>query len=150
MSHSSHSFEVFADYFQFCVWDAGLELVPPCDLNEEDVRRMVKVEPNVVVVLELVLCEADPGCEDSKCDHVVECGVALPTGKLQVVECGGRPVVFDLKVSQGSYRMRVEFAGLATLSEDGIEGDDRYKLTLWPGPPAPLRIRKQWKNAAGG
>jgi hypothetical protein len=29
------------------------------------------------------------------------------------------------------------------VSEDGLEGEDRYRLQLWPAPESELRILKQ-------
>jgi len=44
------SMVVFADYHQFYVWDAGSAPVAPVDYTDDDLRRMVKVGPNVLVV----------------------------------------------------------------------------------------------------
>jgi len=155
---STHSFELFADYHQFYVWDAGVSPQVPEDYSEDDVRRRVKVGPNVVVIqpvrqmtvpVELRVCPEDPGFDPSVWDHVAECHLDLPTGALQVHECTGG-VVLDLAVAPGSYRVRALFAGLDTLSEDGLDGDDRYTIVLWPAPPVPLRILKQWEGERAG
>jgi len=152
---SRHSLKVFADYNQFYLWDAGVNPAAPEDYTDEDVRGMVKVAPCVVVVqpvrnmevpVELLLHEQDPGFEPSNWDHVAECALNLPTGQLQIHECTGQPVL-DLLVPHGIYQARVLFAGLSTLSDDGLEGDDRYRIDLWPGPPRELRIIKQWEGA---
>jgi hypothetical protein len=153
-----HTFELFADYHQFYVWDAGAKPQAPEDYTEEDVRRLVKVAPNVVVIqpvrnmtvsVELALCVDDPGFDETRWDHVAECALELPTGKLQVHECTGGPVL-DLNVAPGSYRLRALFSGLGTLSEDGLEGEDYYALVLWPGSNIPLRIVKQWHGEVAG
>src|SRR5215471_5201358 len=69
-----HVLEVFADYFQFYVWDAGVSPLAPEDYTDEDVRRRVKVAPNVVVVLpvrnmtvpvEVELHAGDPGFDET-------------------------------------------------------------------------------------
>lgn len=150
---SAHAFQVFADYHQFYVWDAGMA---PEDYTDEDIKRLVKVAESVVVVqpvgnmtvpVELEVWASDPGFQQSEWDHVAECALAVPTGRLQVHECMGGPVL-NLSVTPGSYRVRVLFGGLGTLSEDGLEGADRYKITLWPGSPSPLRVVKQWHGEA--
>ena len=33
----------------------------------------------------------------------------------------------------GDYAARVSYAKLTDLSDDGLEGDDRYRVQLWPG-----------------
>jgi hypothetical protein len=147
-----HSFELFADYHQFYVWDAGVNPQAPEDYTDDDILRLVKVAPNVVVIqpvrmmtvpVELEICSDDPGFDESSWDHIAECSLDLPTGRLQVHECTGGPVL-DLTVAKGTYSLRALFAGLGTLSDDGLEGQDRYRIVLWPGPPTPLRIVKQW------
>ncbi|WP_313013585.1 hypothetical protein [Brevundimonas sp.] len=42
----------------------------------------------------------------------------------------------------GDYAARVSHGGLDTLSEDGLDGDDRYRIQLWPGPVRPVTVVK--------
>ncbi|MDW4736332.1 hypothetical protein NQ293_26040, partial [Escherichia coli] len=53
------------------------------------------------------------------------------------------PDAARIDVAPGTYRVRVSYGGLDTLSEDGLEGDDRYRLQLWPAPPIAVRVVKQ-------
>lgn len=147
----AYDLTIFADYFQFYLWDAGVRPGAPVDYVEEDLIRRVKVEENVVVVqpvrnmdvpVRIELHDADPGCDLDDWDHVVECSLHLPTGQLQVHECTGEARL-DLAVAAGVYRVRALFAGLDTLLESGLEGDDRYVVALWPGDATPLRVVKQ-------
>jgi hypothetical protein len=149
-----HRFEVFADYHQFYLWDAGVAPDAPTDYVDDDAVRMVKVAPHIVVIqpvrnmvvpVEVQLHARDPGYDPHAWDHVAECALDLPTGQLQVHECTGGPVL-DLAVTPGTYRVRAAFAGLHTLSADGVDGDDRYTLVLWPGPAIDLTIVKQWRG----
>jgi hypothetical protein len=57
--------------------------------------------------------------------------------------------VLGLTLSPGSYRVRALFAGLDTVSADGLDGGDRYLVVLWPGPAMALTIVKQWAARAG-
>ena len=84
-----HLLSVFADYNQFYIWDAGANPTAPVDYTDDDVRRMVKVGPSVVVVqpvrnmrvpVEFEVYEQDPGFVRAEWDHVAECGLSLPTG----------------------------------------------------------------------
>lgn len=153
-----HLLNVFADYHQFYVWDAGTNPSAPEDYTDEDVQRMVKVAPNVVVVqpvrnmevpVELEVHAADPGVDPTQWDHIAECTLHLPTGNMQVHECTGGAVL-NLSVSSGTYVVRVLFAGLDTLSDDGLDGADRYRIDLWPGAARDLTITKQWLDTPAG
>ncbi len=150
-----HKLEVFADYHQFYLWDAGVRPSAPENYTDEDMRNMVKVADNVIVILpvrnmdvpvELELHDTDPGRETEAWDHVVELGVQMPRGKLQIQECTGEAVL-ELSVEPGSYSVRACFGGLETLSEDGLDGEDRYRIVMWPGEAMPLNVIKQWAKA---
>jgi hypothetical protein len=150
-----YRFEVFADYHQFYVWDAGVGPSAPTDYTDEDLRNRLKVAPNVVVIqpmrnmtvpVELTVCASDPGVELSRWDHVAECSLDLPTGRLQVHECTGGAVL-ELSVDPGTYRLRAHFGALGSRSDDGLEGADHYRIVLWREPlPTPLKILKQWEG----
>jgi hypothetical protein len=155
---SVHAFNVLADYRQFYLWDSGVDPRAPENYTDHDVRRLVKVAPHVVVIqavrnttvpVELELCSDDPGFDESQWDHVAECALDIPTGNLQVHECTGGPAL-DLRVTPGSYRVRALFTGLGTLSDDGLDGEDRYRIVLWPGQSIPLQIVKQWQAEVAG
>ncbi len=47
-----------------------------------------------------------------------------------------------IAVPAGDYAARVSHGGLDTLSEDGLDGDDRYRIQLWPGPVRPVTVVK--------
>jgi hypothetical protein len=152
-----YDIEVFADYFQFYLQDAGIQPSAPLDYTDDDVRRRVKVAPNVVVVqpvrnmtvpVVIEVLDRDPGVDIEAWDHVTECSLSLPTGHLQVdtVHCNPK---LDLELTPGEYRVRCLFAELDRLSEDGLDGDDRYQVQLWPDAPAELRVVKQWTEGVG-
>ena len=147
--------QVFADYNQFYVWDAGKNPVAPEAWSEEDIASRAKVAEHVLVVcpirnmtvpVRITLLLEEPAFDLSSYDHAVRASVALPTGQLQVHECTGGEVL-AWKVVPGTYRALVLFAGLGTLSSDGLEGEDTYQVALWPGEPVPLQVLKQWSGA---
>jgi hypothetical protein len=153
-----HAFQVLADYHQFYVWDAGVRPMAPTDFTDADVQRMVKVAKNVVVIqpvrnlmvdVELEVGLEDPGYDSSSYDHVAECSLELPTGRLEVHECLGGPRL-NLNVSPGTYRVRALFSGLKTVSHDGTKGHDKYTVVLWPGGTMPLKVLKQWREETAG
>ena len=146
--------EVFADYHQFYVWDAGMDPVAPEDWSDRDVANRAKTAEHVLVVcpvrnmtvpVRISLYAKEPAFDLSLYDHVVRASVALPTGQLQVHECTGSEVL-AWKVEPGTYRVLALFAGLNTLSDDGLEGQDTYHVALWLGQPAPLQVVKEWSE----
>ena len=146
-------YEIFANYRQFYLWDHERNSGAPTDYDDEDIRRRIKAVPFVVVVqperdmivpvaIE-VLAEPPSDGTIEEWDHVAEASLDLPSGKLEIHECTGGSIDI-LCVPSGSYRVRVYFGGLSTLSSDGLDGDDRYRVVLWPGPVAPIRVLKHY------
>ena len=148
--------DVFADYHQFYVQDGGINPAAPEDWSDLDVRHRAKVAENVVVVcpvrdmtvsVEIALFATEPRADALAPDHIVECSLSLPTGHLQVHECTGGSVL-DWQLPSGVYAVRLLFVGLNTLSQEGLEGKDRYHVHLWPGEYRPLCVTRAWTESS--
>jgi hypothetical protein len=148
---------LFADYFQFYLMDAEVQPSIPEEWTEEDIATMAKVAPNLVVVcpirnmtvpVRILVLDGEPDSLEADADQVVECGLALPSGKLSVEECTGG-TVGALDVEPGTYGVRILYHGLDTLDESGLEGDDHYEVQLWPSEVSALRVLKRWSAQAG-
>ena len=142
--------DIFADYNQFYLWDSGRTNQAPVDYTDEDVRRRIKTGEHVVVIqpernftvpVAIEIHDAEPPVVESEWDHIAEASLHVPTGALQVHECTGG-VVTDFKVPPGWYRVRSLHARLATV--DGIEGQDHYRVQVWPAPEGPVTVIKQF------
>jgi hypothetical protein len=68
-------------------------------------------------------------------DHVVDCSLRAPSGKLVLVDGRGR-LTAPVRLPRGSYRVRVCVGGLDRA------GADHYVLLLWPAPLNEPRILK--------
>jgi hypothetical protein len=108
--------------------------------------RLTTFQPNLVAVfVEAVTVE--PAFEFGAWDHVAECDLALPSGRLAVDQCIG-PVVARLSVPPGQYRVRVCLGGIRNWADvpDGEDAPERYRVLLWPSNPGALVVRKQWNG----
>jgi len=146
--------EVFADYHQFYVHDGQVNPPVPEDWTESDIACRAKAAPNLVVIcpvrnmtvpIEVELHSSEPHIDDSEVDHVVECSLELPSGHLQVHECTGGPVL-NWQIVPGQYQVLALFSRLGSLSDDGLSGDDRYRVLLWPGAKRSLRVVQEWSG----
>jgi hypothetical protein len=142
--------DIFADYFQFYLWDPTQSPEAPTDYVDEDMERRIKTGRHVVVIcpernytvpVEIELHDTEPAFDAEAWDHIAEASLHLPGGRLQVHECTGGPVA-DRSVEPGWYRVRSFHGGLGTV--DNLEGNDTYRVVLWPAPPAEVRVLKQW------
>ncbi len=144
--------EVFADYYQFYVQDGQVNPPAPEDWTDSDVAHRAKAAQNVValcpvrnmtVPVEVELHASEPDFNAEEADHLVRCSLALPTGHLQVHECTGSSVL-NWHIDAGNYQMLAVFSGLGSLSADGLDGEDRYRVLLWPGPERALSVSRKW------
>jgi hypothetical protein len=50
----------------------------------------------------------------------------------------------------GSYHIRAYYGKLGELSEDGLDGNDHYRLDVWQAPHKEIKVIKQFhKNFQG-
>ena len=152
-------FELFADYFQFYLQDddVGVGIGDLSDAwTQEAVERLLAVAPGVVglgtarkmtvsVVIEVL--DHEPDADFDQWEHVVEGGLELKTGRLVVAGCTDYfPGAARLPVAAGKYRVRMSCRGLTTISANGLDGDDRYRVQLWAvGMLEPPVLRKRTK-----
>jgi hypothetical protein len=96
---------------------------------------------NVTVPLDLELRSAPlppPQPQDlAAWDHIVEASLDLPSGCLLVH--GATDGLEDedegtIAVAPGLYRARVSYGSITTVSENRLDGEDHYRVALWPAP----------------
>jgi hypothetical protein len=154
---SSHmkSFELsmFADYFQFYIQDEAATGDLSQAWNEEATDRLLATAPgtigigtarNMDVPVTVDILEHEPDDDSSEWDHVVEAGFDVTSGRIVIAGCTDDfPEAVRIEVPAGTYRVRVSYGSLNTVSKDGLSGDDRYRLQLWLAAPTAVRILKR-------
>ena len=147
------SLELFADYYQFYIQDESADGNLSDAWTDEAVDRLLAVAPGTVgigtvrntdVPLTIVILDREPKFNSDQFDHIVECSISIESGRIVAAGCTDYfPDAARIEVRPGSYRVRVSFEALNTLSADGLEGRDRYHLQLWPASVGPIEILKQ-------
>lgn len=148
-----HEFQLFADYFQFYVQDEEADGDLSDAWTKQAVRDLVAIVPgcigvgtmrNMDVDAEIDLADGEPDDDLAPYDQVVDCGITVPSGRLVVAGCTDYfPEAARIAVPPGTYRVRAFFSGFDTISDDGLAGDDRYRLVLWPGDETSVRVLKR-------
>jgi hypothetical protein len=146
-------YNLFADYFQFYLQDEAADENLGDSWTDEAVERFLAIAPCVVgvgtvrnmdVPVALEVLEEEPTPDFEQWDHVTECSLQVPTGRIVVAGCTDYfPDAARVEVSPGTYLVRVSYGSLDTLSEDGLDGDDHYRVQLWPGEEISPRILKR-------
>jgi hypothetical protein len=144
---------LFADYHQFYIQDEKVDGNLSDAWTDEAVERLLAVAPgtvgigtvrNVDVPVTIAVLEREPVLDADEFDQVVECSIAVESGAIVAAGCTDYfPDAARIKIPSGPYRVRASFEGLDSVSADGLEGNDRYHLQLWPAPMGPVEILKQ-------
>jgi hypothetical protein len=131
-----------ADYFQIYLRDDAHPDLPD-DYTDEALSRRLMAGPNAVILhtvrnmtvpIRVEWHDQRPGPALDAFQHVVETRFDCPSGRLVLAGLTDYDLTAPrLSVKAGRLGMRANFSGLDTLSEDGLEGDDRYVVQLWPG-----------------
>jgi len=149
---SEHSFELFADYHQFYLQDEKVDGNLSDSWTPEATERLLAIAPgtigvgtvrNMDVPVQIKVLTEAPDLDLDAWDHVVECGIDVPTGKIVVAGCTDYfPDAARIIVPVGHYRARVLYSGLDAISEDGLDGKDRYHVVLWPADGDDVTVLK--------
>lgn len=143
---------LLADYFQIYLRDQSHPDLPS-DYTEETIGKGLMIGPyaaivhtarNMIVPVSVEWHNARPQPDVERYQHVAEASFDCPSGVLIVAGLTDyEPNASRLAVEPGRLGVRANMSGLDTISEDGLEGNDRYLLQLWPSPqPLGLQVLK--------
>lgn len=79
-------------------------------------------------------------------DHVVEGGINIQSGELQILNCPDGNLELSLKVNPGIYRIRVCGSNFASVEESDLANDtdnDYYRIEIWKSDDMERKVLKQ-------
>jgi hypothetical protein len=148
----TYTYEIFADYFQFYLQDEPVQGNLGDSWTEEAVERLLAIAPgtigvgtvrNMDVPVVVEVTDQAPDDDVAGWDQVNECSLDISSGRIVIAGCTDYfPDAARIVVPPGSYRARVYYGGLDCLSDDGLEGDDHYRVVLWSAAPGPVSVIK--------
>jgi len=87
---------------------------------------------NMTVPVTVRICGARPDVSAEGFDRVNECAIEVETGRLVIAGCTDYfPDAARIEVVPGAYHVLIGYKGLDTLSKNGLDGDDSYRIFLW-------------------
>lgn len=149
-------FTVFADSFQVYVYDSRTEPVFIREWNNRAISDKLVVKPGAIafcpmreldVPVTVRVQPSAPAADLSAWDHVAECTLDAPSGRVLVMGPVDTPAA-RIDLPPGTYRLRISSGGFASIDAAGLNGDDHYELCLWPADPAPLQVLKRHGGGA--
>jgi hypothetical protein len=92
---------------------------------------------------ELVLLDGkNDNIDFDQYDHIVEGGLSVKSGILQVVDCPNSNVELEVEINPGAYRARVYSLNLASVIDES--GDDYYIIEIWPDTNMKRSVLRQY------
>ncbi|QTE39432.1 hypothetical protein J3L18_10375 [Mucilaginibacter gossypii] len=80
----------------------------------------------------------------SSFDHIVEAGIDIKSGVIQILNCPDWTVQIELHTAPGTYRVRIYSSNLASVYGD--EGDDFYRIEIWPSENIERTVLKRYSR----
>jgi hypothetical protein len=80
-------------------------------------------------------------------DHVVEGGINVQSGELQIIDCPNGSLELSLKVDTGKYRIRVYGSNFISVKESDMPNDadnDYYRIEIWKSNDLERKVLKQY------
>lgn len=156
MQNQYHDLRIFADYFQLYVCDGQFETDTDTIWDDVANDRMLATGTDLVAVgtarnmyvpLRLEVHDAEPADDFVEWDQVIDCGLSLPSGTVIAFGCTEDPNGAErFFVQPGAYKARVSYANLNDLSDNGLEGNDVYRVQLWLGEAGSVVLVKSRSN----
>ena len=150
-------YKLFADYHQFYMQDESVEGNLSDSWTPEATARDLAVAPgaigigtirNATVPVVVEILDGKPEDDMIRWDQVTECSIEVTSGRLVVAGCTDYfPDAARIDIPSGSYRARIYSGDLNSLSDDGLNGDDHYRVALWSAPPGPILVLKTYTKS---
>jgi hypothetical protein len=151
--------DVFADYNSFMVQDDTARFSPDRAWTRALMTDMIAARDGVIgvgtarrttVPVILDVRSDAPDDDVDGWDHVTESGLHVTSGSVIVSMLDYTDAVPRTAVPAGDYTARVYGKGFATVSSDGLHGDDLYRVVLWPGGLRQPQVLKQYPDLLPG
>jgi hypothetical protein len=153
MAIQRHHFDLFADYHQFYLQDEPVDGNLSDSWTQEATDRLLAITDgtvgvgtarNMMVSVDVQVLDAEPHHSFDEWNQVNECSINVGSGRIVIAGCTDYfPDAARIQVAPGMYRARIYYAKLDTLSEDGLEGEDHYRVVLWRSDATPPVVLKQ-------
>jgi len=131
------------------------------DMNTftEDMNQRLGIEKNALIVFiesygkvkgDIEILEKPKTNVDlSKYDHIVEGGIDVQSGQLQILDSPHSHIALTINVTPGKYRARIYSSNLASVKETDLPHDtdnDYYHIELWKSDDMERKVLKQYEN----
>jgi len=82
-------------------------------------------------------------------NHVVEAGIEIKSGELQISDCPNAEIQIKIKIDSGKYRTRIYSSNFESVLETDLAHDtdnDFYRIEVWSSQDMTRKVLKQYKE----
>jgi len=146
--------DFYTSYSQFYIYDKDSEGATASDTfwTNDAFNDRLAIETGVLGVgtecygpvkaeLEILNMSANVTDPDGY-DHIVEAGIEVKSGIIQIINCPDWTVQLEVEVDPGFYRARIYSSNLASV--EGDEGDDFYRIEIWLDKNMARKVLKRY------
>lgn len=136
----TYQLNLFADNFQFYLQDEDANGDLSDSWTPAAADNLLAIAPGIIgvgtvrnmTVPVTVEIRNDRPEERELWDKVNECAIEIPSGRLVIAGSTDYfPEAQRITVSPGKYTAQIYYGNLGSVSEDGYDGEDHYKVILW-------------------
>lgn len=150
----SFSLDFYTSHHQFYICDKGSSGDTASDgfWTEDAFNDRLAIEDGILGIGtecygpirgEVIILNAKNESIDSDLyDHIVEGGIEIKSGMVQILDCPSSEIQLELSVKPGFYRTRIYSINLPSV--DGDEGEDFYKIEIWPDSEMARTVLKSY------
>ena len=151
-------YKFLTSYNQFYLSsDKGSFLDNFMDIDEDTYKARLGLEKNSIIIFsqsysnikgDIEILQTPKNVDYDKYDHIVEGGIEINSGGLQILSWPGNEVELSIKLKPGKYRVRVNSSNLSSVKETDLGHDtdnDFYHIEIWPSENMGRRVLKQFE-----
>ncbi|QEE48467.1 hypothetical protein FUA48_02415 [Flavobacterium alkalisoli] len=153
-------FEFYTEYNQFLITSDNIkELLSNEGSDDEGYEDRLQSYKNSLIVYtqcygyvkgELVFIDtAVNNIDYDLYDHIVEAGINVESGKIQILDCPSSLVEYTKHIKPGKYKVRVYSINLDSVKERDLANktdNDYYKIEIWPDDNMERRVLKRYHD----
>lgn len=149
-------YKFLTSYNQFYLSsDKGSFLDNFMNIDEDTYNARLGLEKKSIIIFsqsysnikgEIEVVETPNDLDYKKYDHIVEGGIQVDSGELQILSWPGSETEVSIKVKPGKYRVRVSSSNLSSVKESDLAHDtdnDYYHIEIWLSENMGRKVLKQ-------
>ncbi|ENK2327807.1 hypothetical protein AB3A96_003901 [Vibrio vulnificus] len=149
----NYFFDIFADYYQIYLHDQSATPDLSQAWNKQNLANRyfhddgviaIATARNMNVPIEVIINDHEAHIDDSQWEHIILTSITFISDTM--ILRGPSDYLPDaqrINIKPGHYDACILINGLDTISDDGLDGDDYYKIILWPSNKAKNFVLKR-------